>query len=101
MYFDLRRRNRNFAFEAHVVVDNGDGGDRETLCTRLYWQLSDDRRPKLEYYSKLFGQMEKIIDRLPPAPGDRGEILKGLLGARDLPVGLKIVRRQMRRFEAA
>src|SRR5947199_7777087 len=31
LYFALRNKNRAFAFEAQEVVDNGDGGDRETI----------------------------------------------------------------------
>ena len=95
------RKNHDFAFEAQAVIDNGDFGDRETVCTRLYWQLSDNRKPKQEYYRKLFSQMKQIISTLPPGPVDGKEVLGGLLGERQLDTGLKIVKRQMRRFNSS
>ena len=98
LYMALRKKNTDFAIEAQVVVDNGDGGDRETLCSRLYWQLSDDRKPKMAYYSRLFSQMKETILHFPPRPVDGRELLEGLLGRKHLPVGLKIVNRQMKRF---
>lgn len=97
LYFALRRKNRAFAFEAQEVVDNGDGGDRETICTRFYWQLYDDKRPKLEYYNRLFKQMKTIIAGLPKAPANGKGALKNLLGP-DHPTGLRIVEKQMKRF---
>src|SRR6267378_4185967 len=29
--------NVAFTVEAQAVIDDGDGGDRETVCTRFYW----------------------------------------------------------------
>ena len=97
LYFGLRRRNRDFAFEAQTVVDNGDGGFRETICSRVYWHLSDQRKPKLQYYDKLFSQMRSIIAALPRASLDTRETLKQLLGP-SRKAGLQIINRQMRRF---
>lgn len=97
LYFELRKKNRDFAFEAQVVVDNGDGGDRETVCTRFYWQLSDQRKPKLEYYDKFFSEMRNIIARLPRAPVDGKKALKSLLGPGHR-AGMEIINRQMKRF---
>ena len=99
LYLALRK-NRDFACEAQAVIDNGDGGDRETVCTRFYWQLSDNRKPKQEYYQKFFSQMKQIISTLPPGQVDGKEVLSSLLGKRQLDTGLKIVRRQMRRFSS-
>ncbi|HYY91451.1 MAG TPA: hypothetical protein VE955_05625 [Candidatus Dormibacteraeota bacterium] len=100
LYFSLRRKNRDFAFEAQAVTDNGDGGDRETICTRFYWQLSDNRRPKLQYYRRLYVQMKHVIDRLPPAPVDTEKTLKALLGSHH-QAGVRIVKGQMRRFSSS
>jgi hypothetical protein len=98
LYVALRKKNRDFEFEAQAVVDNGDGGGRETVCTRFYWQLSDDRKPRIEYYRRLFGQMKNVISRLPPAPVDGRETIKGLFGPEYLSTGMKTVSRQMKRF---
>src|SRR5256886_13045038 len=100
LYFALRKKNRAFAFEAQEVVDNGDGGDRETICTRFYWHLYDDKRPKLEYYNRLFKQMKTIIAGLPKAPANGKGALKNLLGP-DHPTGLRIVEKQMKRFHTS
>ena len=97
LYFALRKKNRDFAFEAQAVVDNGDGGDRETVCTRFYWQLSDDRNPKLQYYNRFFDQIRKTIDSLPQAQADGDKTMRVLFG-RNHSVGSKIVSRQMKRF---
>jgi len=99
LYLALRT-NRNFAVEAQAVVDNGEGGDRETICTRLYWQLSDNRKPKQVYYQKLFSQMREIINSTPSGQADGKEVLSGLLGRRQVNTGLKIVKRQMKRFNS-
>lgn len=99
LYFALRKKNRDFAFEAQTVVDNGDGGDRETICSRFYWQLSDSKKPRLRYYKRLFTQIESIIENLHETPRKGDESLKRLLGPNH-PTGLKIINRQMRRFSA-
>jgi hypothetical protein len=100
LYFSLRRKNRDFAFEAQTVADNGDGGYRETICTRFYWQLFDDKRPKLEHYRRLFRQISNVIDHLPQAPTDGKTMLKVLLGPNHRQ-GLKIISKQMKRFESS
>jgi len=97
LYFGLRRRNRDFAFEAQTVVDNGEGGVRETICSRIYWQLSDQRKPKMQYYDRLFSQMKSIIASLPESPTNARETLKHLLGPSH-KTGLEIIDRQMKRF---
>lgn len=97
LYLALRK-NQSFAVEAQAVVDNGEGGDRETFCTRLYWQLSDDRKPRKVYYDKLFSQMRKTINTLTASQVDGKPVVTGLLGKNRADEGLKIVKRQMRRF---
>ena len=97
LYFALRKKTRDFAIEAQAVVDNGEGGDRETVCTRFYWQLSDDRKPTQQYYNRLFDQIKETVNALPPAPSSGKETLKALFG-KDHMTGSKIVSRQMRRF---
>jgi hypothetical protein len=98
LYLGLRKKNRDFTVEAQAVIDDGDGGDRETVCTRFYWQLSDRRKHKIEHYGTLFAQMKKIIEDLPRASGNGNEVLAGLFGRENLQTGLRIVRGQMRRF---
>lgn len=98
LYFALRKKNRDFALEAQTVVDNGDGGDRETFCTRFYWQLSDDKKAKLQYYKRLFEQIKNTVDNLSSAPGN-GEQTMGTLFGKDQSIGSRIVSRQMKRFE--
>jgi hypothetical protein len=98
LYLGLRKKNRDFTVEAQAVIDDGDGGDRETVCTRFYWQLSDRRKHKLEHYGRLFAQMKRIIEDLPTASGDGMEVLSGLFGKENLRTGVKIVKGQMRRF---
>ena len=98
LYLGLRKKNRDFTVEAQAVIDDGDGGDRETVCTRFYWQLSDRRKHKLEHYGRLFAQMKRIIEDLPTASGDGIEVLSGLFGKENLRTGVKIVKSQTRRF---
>jgi hypothetical protein len=98
LYLGLRKKNRDFTVEAQAVIDDGDGGDRETVCTRFYWQLSDRKKHKLELYGKLFAQVKGIIEGLPRAPGNGNEVLAGLFGKGNLQTGLRIVKGQMRRF---
>lgn len=97
-YFALRRKNKDFALEAQTVVDNGDGGDRETLCTRFYWQLSDNKKPRLQYYKRLFEQIKITIVNLAPAHGNGEQAMRVLLG-KDQSIGSRIVSQQMKRFE--
>ena len=97
----MRKKNRDFTVEAQAVIDDGDGGDRETVCSRFYWQLSDRKKHKLELYGRLFAQMKGIIETLPKAPGNGNEVLAGLFGKEHLQIGLRIVRRQMKRFTAS
>lgn len=98
LYLALRKKNRDFAFEAQTVVDNGDGGNRETFCTRFYWQLSDDKKSKLQYYKRLFGQVKNTVVNLPPAQGNGGQTIRVLFG-KDQSVGSRIVSQQMKRFQ--
>ncbi len=101
LYLALRRKNRNFWFEAQAVIDNGDGeGTRiETVCTRLYWQLLDQKPARPEYYRKLFAEMKEIIQPLPPNRERYEEVLNGLLGKQGLSLGSRVVKTQMRRFD--
>jgi len=98
LYLGLRKKNRDFTVEAQAVIDDGDGGDRETVCTRFYWQLSDRKKHKLQLYGTLFAQMKGIIDCLPRAPGNGNRVLAGLFGNENLLTGVRIVKGQMRRF---
>ncbi len=72
----------------------------ETVCTRLYWQLLDERPAKKEYYGALFADLKQIIEQLPREPTDYRGLLAGVLGRGRLPAGLLIVKRQMKRFTA-
>jgi hypothetical protein len=98
LYLGLRKKNRDFTVEAQAVIDDGDGGDRETVCTRFYWQLSDRKKHKLETYGRLFAQMKSIIEALPRSPSNGNEVIAGLFGRQNLQTGLRIVKGQMRRF---
>jgi hypothetical protein len=98
LYFALRERNQDFMFEAEAVIHDGNGDRRETIYTQLDWQLVDQRRHRLEYYEKLFGEMKRIIDRFPGQPTGNKEVLTGLLGRPHLPLGSRIVNGQMKRF---
>jgi hypothetical protein len=98
LYLGLRKKNRDFTVEAQAVIDDGDGGDRETVCTRFYWQLSDRKKHKLEFYGTLFAQMKGIIERLPRAPGNGNRVLAGLFSNENSQTGVRIVKGQMRRF---
>ena len=100
LYNLLHRRNRDFGFEAQAVIDDGAGTGMETICTRLYWQLLDERPAKKEYYVALFADLKQIIKELPKKPADYRGLLAGALGRDRLPAGLLIVRRQMKRFRA-
>lgn len=97
LYLALRKKNRDFALESQAVIDNADGGDRETICTRLYWQLFDNRASKLSYYERLFSQMKAAVLQLPSGQVDGREVLGGLLGRR-VSTGRRIVCQQMKRF---
>lgn len=99
LYLELRKQNRDFGFEAQAVMDN-DETERETVCTRLYWQLLDEREAKLEYYRKLFSQMKSIIEALPTARDDHQSVMTGLLGRKRIAVGRRILTRQTKRFAA-
>lgn len=85
-------------FEAEAVIHDGNGDRRETMYTQLDWQLLDERKPKLEYYQKLFSQIANIIESLPKRQADHKEVLTGLIGNRHLSLGERIVSRQMNRF---
>lgn len=98
LYLGLRKKNRDFTVEAQAVIDDGDGGDRETVCTRFYWQLSDRKKHKIEHYNRLFTQMKGIIEDLPKAPGNGNGVLTGLFGKEHLQTSLRIVKGQMKRF---
>src|SRR5216683_2091486 len=98
LYLGLRKKNRDFTVEAQAVIDDGDGGDRETVCTRFYWQLSDRKKHKPEFYGTLFAQMKGIIEGLPRAPSNGNRVLAGLFGNENLQTGVRIVKGQMRRF---
>jgi hypothetical protein len=98
LYLALRNRNQDFMFEAEAVIHDGNGDRRETMYTQLDWQLLDERKPKLEYYQKLFSQITNIIQRLPKQQTDHKEVLTGLLGKPHLHLGTKIVSGQMKRF---
>src|SRR2546428_13988370 len=98
LYLGLRRKNRDFTVEAQAVIDDGDGGDRETVCTRFYWQLSDRKKHKLEHYRRHFSQMRDSHEDLPRVPNNGNAVLTGLCGKENLPTGLRIVKGQMKRF---
>ncbi len=100
LYLALRRKNKDFWLEAQAVLDNGDGGgySSETFCTRLYWQLLDEKPARLGYYRKLFVDMNEIIHLLPGKREDYRQVLNGLLGREGFPLGSRIVRNQTKRF---
>jgi len=98
LYLALNGRNQDFMFEAEAVVHDGNGDRRETFYTQLDWQLVDQRKHRLEYYEKLFREMQRIIDHLPEQPADHKEVMAGLLGKPHLQLGSRIVSGQMKRF---
>ena len=98
LYNLLHRKNRDFGFEAQAVIDDGTGTGVETICTRLYWQLLDERPAKKEYYVVLFAELKQIIMQLPEKPTDYRGLLVGVLGRQRLFAGHLIVKRQMKRF---
>ncbi len=100
LYLALRGKNRDFGFEVEAALDDGNGGGSrwEVLCTRLYWRLLDKKSHRVEYYTNLFAEMKRIIGLLPRHEGSHEGILAGLFGREKLPIGLRIVRSQMRRF---
>ena len=100
LYLALRDRNDDFMFEAEAVMHDGNGDRRETVYTQIDWQLLDQRKPKIDYYEKLFDQMNGIIELLPRQPVDHKELLVGLLGRKHLALGLRVVSRQMKRFNS-
>ncbi len=77
---------------------DGGGTRRETVRTRLYWQLLDQKPARLEYYENLFADMRRITNGLPGRTNDHKEVLDGLSGKEHLSVEVRIVRRQMKRF---
>jgi len=98
LYLALRRQNQDFMFEAEAVIHDGNGDRRETMYTQLDWQLVDQRKHRLEYYEKLFREMQRIIELLPGQPADHKEVLTGLLGQPYMSLGSRIVSSQMKRF---
>lgn len=100
LYLALRRQNQDFMLEAEAIAHDANGDRRETIYTQLDWQLVDQRKHRLEYYEKLFGDMKRIIVQLPNNPRDHKKVLAGLLGERGVPLGSRIIAGQMRRFIA-
>src|SRR6266849_2961302 len=102
LYTRLREMNEDFAFEAQAVIDDGYGGGvrRETVCTRLYWQLLDEKPARLEYYNDLFTSMQEIIEAAPGGVNDYKDVLSGVMGKEHVATGFRIVRSQMRRFSS-
>ena len=98
LYLALRGRNRDFEFEAQAVILDGDEINHETLSTRFYWQLLDQRKHDLKYYNALFARMRRAAEQLPRATGDHGKIVESLFGRESIPLGIRIVNRQMNRF---
>src|SRR2546427_136606 len=42
LYLGLRKKNRDFTVEAQAVIDDGDGGDRETVCCSVGFEAMSD-----------------------------------------------------------
>ena len=99
LYLVLRRENRDFEFEAQAVILDGDEISHETLSTRFYWQLLDQRMHDLKYYNVLFARMRRAAEQLPRATQDHGKIIESLFGRERIPLGFRIVNRQMKRFD--
>ena len=99
LYLALRGKNRDFEFEAQAVILDGDEISNETLSTRFYWQLLDQRKHDLKYYNVLFAQMKRAAEQLPRATTHHGKIVESLFGRERIPLGLRIVNRQMKRFQ--
>jgi hypothetical protein len=99
LYLALRGKDRDFEFEAQAVILDGDEISHETLSTRFYWQLLDQRRHALKYYTVLFAQMKHAAEQLPRATADHRRIVESLFGRERIPRGLRIVNRQMKRFD--
>ncbi len=99
LYLALRGKDRDFEFEAQAVILDGDEVSHETLSTRFYWQLLDQRKHDLKYYNALFAQMRRAAERLPRASEDHRKIVESLFGRERIPLGIRIVNRQMKRFD--
>jgi hypothetical protein len=98
LYLSLRRKNHDFMFEAEAVIHDGNGDRRETIYTQLDWQLVDQKKHRLKYYERLFGEMMKTIEHLPTRSRDHREVLTGLLGRPHFALGSRIIGGQMKRF---
>lgn len=99
LYLALRGRSRDFEFEAQAVILDGDEVSHETLSTRFYWQLLDQRKHDLKYYTGLFAQMKRAAEQLPRATRDHEKMVESLFGRARIPLGIRIVNRQMKRFD--
>jgi len=98
LYLELRKKNRDFMFEAEAVIHDGNGDRRETVYTQLDWQLVDQRKHQLVYYEKLFAEMSRIISHFRRQANDHKRVLSSLLGKPHGSFGSRVVNDQMKRF---
>lgn len=98
MYKTLHKRNRDFGLEADAIVEDWNGDGKEAIYTQLNWRLKDNKDHRRKYYTRLFSQMQEVLESLPKAPPDHASFLAGLLGRKASTLGSKIVTRQMARF---
>ncbi len=96
LYFALQEKNRRFQFGALAGVNNEGASSRQTVCSKLEWQLEPHFSSKLRYYSELFEEMTRIVQGLKPSSGE-DSLLSGIL-KEDFGQGNRILRIQQRRF---
>ncbi len=96
LYLALQKENRRFEFGALAGVNNEGASSRQTVYSKLEWQLEAYYSSKLWYYSELFEDMTRIVQELKPISGEGG-LLSDIL-KEDFVQGNRIIRLQQRRF---
>ena len=96
LYVTLQRKSRRFQFKAFAGLNNEDDRPRQTVYSKLEWQLEGRYCSKRRYYSGLFADMTGIVEGL--KPGSRGDSLLRDILKEDFPHGRRILDLQQTRF---